>query len=370
MSEKGWVRMLKPIDKRFQVSPFMVLYLVSSVQIGIGVLSFPASLMDADHDGWVAVLVAGLMVHIIIWILYKLIQNGKGDLVTLHHQAFGKWLGNIVSLGNMFYFIIIAITVLRSYIEVVQVWIFPDLAPWSLALAFILLTYYVITGGFRTVAGISFFSLILPAYLALTFFFPLKFARWENLLPVLNVDIKPLLTASMHMSLSYLGFSILLVFYPFVKDGEKTQKWAHFGTLITTTFYVFIEIVTIVYYSRNQLKIVTWPTLGLWKIAELPFVERFEFIGIATWLLVILPNITILVWAASRIGKRVFGYKQKYFLVAILIIVFIGCSVYETREKISELNNQVGTIGKFYNFAYIPLLFIIHAIVIKVRKSE
>ncbi|WP_458413579.1 GerAB/ArcD/ProY family transporter [Schinkia sp. CFF1] len=362
--------MLKPIDKRFQVSPFMVLYLVSSVQIGIGVLGFQPLLLDADHDAWVAVLIAGLMVHIIIWMLYKLIQNGKGDLIDIHQQAFGKWLGNIISLGNMFYFIITAITVLRSYIEVVQVWIFPDLAPWSLTLAFILLTYYVVMGGFRTVAGISFFSLILPAYLVLTFFFPLKFAKWLNLWPPFEVDIKPLFTASLQMTLSYLGFSILLVFYPFVKDGEKTQKWAHFGTLITTTLYVFIEIVALVYYSRDQLKIVTWPTLGLWKIAELPFVERFEFIGISTWLLVVLPNITILIWAASRIGKRVFGFKQKYYLVIMLIIVFIACSFYETREKINQLSNQVGTIGKYYNFIYLPLLFIIHSIVIKVRKSK
>ena len=362
--------MLKPIDKRFQVSPFLVFFIITSVQVGVGVLGFQPFLLEAGHDGWITVLLAGLLVHGIIWILYKLIRSGKGDLIDIHHQAFGKWLGNFFSIVVMFYFTFATITVLRSYIEVVQVWIFPDLPTWSLALPFILLVYYVVMGGFRTVVGISFFSVILPAYLVLTFLFPLKFARWESLSPFFDVDIKPLFSASIQMTLSYIGFSTLLVFHPYVKDGVNTQKWAHLGTLATTILYVLIEIVTIIYYSADQLKIVTWPTLGLWKIAELPFVERFEFIGISTWLLVILPNITIYLWAASRIGKRVSGFKQKYFLVIILIIVFIGCIYFEKRESITQLNDILSTMGKYYNFVYIPLLFIIHSILVKVRKTK
>ena len=362
--------MLKPIDKRFQVSPFLVFYIITSVQVGVGVLGFQPFLIDAGHDGWISVIIAGLMIHGVIWILYKLIRNGRGDLIDIHQQAYGKWLGNLLSIGVMFYFIITTITILRSYIEVVQVWIFPDLPTWSLVLPFIMLTFYVVMGGFRTVVGISFFSVILPAYLVLTFLFPLKFARWENLGPFFDVGIQPLFSASLKMTLSYVGFSILLVFHPYVKDGMNTQKWAQLGTLATTLLYLFIEIVSIAYYSPDQFKIVTWPTLGLWKIAELPFVERFEFIGISTWLLVILPNITILLWAASRIGKRVFGYKQKYFLVISLIIVFIGCIFFEKRENINQLKNNVSTIGKYYNFVYIPLLFIIHSISVKVRKSK
>lgn len=362
--------MLKPIDKRFQVSPFLVFFIINSVQVGVGVLGFQPLILEAGHDGWIAVILAALMVHGVIWILYKMIQNGKGDLIDIHHQVFGKWLGNFFSIAVLLYFLITAITVLRSYIEVVQVWIFPDLPTWSLALPFIMLTYYVVMGGFRTVVGISYFSVILPSYLVLSFLFPLKFARWENLMPFFDVGIQPLFSASFKMMLSYIGFSVLLVFHPYVKDGANTQKWAHLGTLATTFLYLLIEIITIIYYSANQLKIITWPTLGLWKIAELPFVERFEFIGISTWLLVILPNITIFLWATSRIGKRVSGFKQKYFLFINLIILFIGCIYFDKRENIIQLNKIVSTIGKYYNFVYIPLLFIIQSIMVKARKSK
>ena len=362
--------MLKPIEKRFQVSSFLVLYLITSVQIGVGVLGFQPILLDAGNDGWLAILLAGLMVHIVIWMLYKLLKNGKGDLIDVHKQAYGKWLGHFFSIVVMFYFIFTAITVLRSYIEVIQVWVFPSLPTWSLVLVFIMLTYYVVMGGFRTVAGISFFSMVLPAYLLLTFLFPIKFAKWENLAPLFTLDILPLFSASMNMTLSYMGFSTLLIFYPFIEKGEKSQKWAHIGTLLTTFVYVFIEVISTIYYSQDLLKEVTWPTLGLWKIVELPFVERFEYIGISSWLIVILPNITLLIWAASRIGKRVFGFQQKYVLVITLLLIFIGCWYFETREEVDQLNTFVSNFGRYYNYIYIPILLIIHTIMIKVRKGK
>lgn len=361
--------MLKPIDKRYQVSPFLVLYLISSVQIGVGVLGFQPFLLDAKSDAWMSIIIAGLLVHSVIWILYKMLQNSKGDFIDIHKQALGKWLGNFFSVVIMIYFITTSLTVMRTYIEIVQVGIFPELTTWSLTLVFLLLTYYIVMGGFRTVAGISFFSIVLPSYLLLTFLFPLEFANWENLLPLLETGVKQIVSASMNMTLSYLGTTTLLLFYPFIENGEKSQKWAHLGTIITTLLYIYVEIVSIVFYNQEQLEEKNWATKDLWKVVEMPFVERFEYIGISSWFIIIIPNIAIMLWAASRIGKRVFGFKQKYFLVLCLIVVFIGSFLFESREEIDRLNSTVSSFGRIYLFLYIPVLFVIHKFMVKVRKE-
>ncbi|WP_102349106.1 GerAB/ArcD/ProY family transporter [Bacillus sp. Marseille-P3661] len=361
--------MLQPIDKRFKIPSFLVLYLISSVQIGVGVLGFQPFIFDAGNDGWIAVILAGLMVHMVIWVIYTLLNKGQRDLIDIHKYVFGKWLGHTMDVLTLFYFLFTSIVVLRSYIEIVQVWVFNDMETWSFALVFMLLTYYIVMGGFRTVTGICFFSLVLPSYLMFTFLYPIEFARWENLLPILETDIMPLFKASLNMTLSYLGFSTLLIFYPFIEEGQKSQKWAHLGTFITTTVYVFIEIISITYYSKLQLKEVNWPTLGLWKIVELPFVERFEYIGISSWLIVILPNIALMMWTASRIAKRVSGFKQKYLLVILLIFLFIGCNFFDTREQINQLSNAVANFGKYFVFGYIPLLLVLQTIIGKVRKG-
>jgi len=361
--------MLQQLDNRFQVSEFLVLYLFSSVQIGIGILGFQPFLLEANSDGWIAIIIAGGMIHVVIFLLYRLLINSNGDLIDIHQQAFGKWIGNIFSIMVMLYFIITSLIVMRTYIEVVQVNIFPQLKTWSLTIVFIVLTYYIVMGGFRTVTGICFFSLVLPAYLLFTFLFPIEFAEWDNILPIFETDIGTIFKASLNMTLSYIGFSTLLVFNPYIKNGRKSQKWAHIGTLITTFVYVFIEIISIIFYSQDQIREMNWPTTGLWKIFEMPFVERFEYIGISSWFIIIIPNIALMIWAASRIGKRVFGYKQKYFLVICLVIIFVGSFFFESREEINTLNNLVAGFGKYYNFIYIPILFTIHYFVQKMRKK-
>lgn len=362
--------MLQPINKGFQVSSFLVLFLISSVQIGVGLLGFQPFLLEAKSDAWMSILLAGFYIHIIIWILYKLLKNSKGDYIDIHQQAFGKWIGNIFSIGVMLYFLFSSLTVMRSYIEVIQVGVFPEITTWSMTIVFLLLVYYIVMGGFRTVTGISFFSIILPAYLLLTFLFPLKFARLENLLPIFETGIKPIFSSSFNMTLSYLGFTTLLVFNPFIENGVKSQKWAHVGTIITTFVYVFIEIISILFYTEEQLRLKSWPTKDLWKIVEMPFVERFEYIGIASWFMVIIPNIALFLWSASRIGKRVFGFKQKYILVICLVAVFIASLFFESREEIDQLNTSLGIFGKYYLFGYIPLLFMIHTIIMKVRNGK
>ncbi|MFP3340053.1 GerAB/ArcD/ProY family transporter, partial [Micrococcus sp. SIMBA_131] len=81
----------------------------------------------AGNDAWISVLVAGLSLNVIIFLIYKIMMKEKGDLISLHHNLFGKWIGGLLSLIAIVYFIAMGITVLRTYIEVVQVWMFPDL---------------------------------------------------------------------------------------------------------------------------------------------------------------------------------------------------------------------------------------------------
>ncbi|MBR8645720.1 GerAB/ArcD/ProY family transporter [[Brevibacterium] frigoritolerans] len=120
-----------------------------------------------------------------------------------------------------------------------------------------------------------------------------------------------IMKACKKMTLNYLGFELILIYYPFIKNREKSQKWAHLGALFTMVVYVVSILVSLAYYHQEQLKDVIWATLTLWKIVDLPFIERFEYIGISVWLFMVLPNVCLGVWAASRTAKRVFGFRQK-----------------------------------------------------------
>lgn len=361
------------VKEHHKISPFLVFYLVHTMQVGVGVMGFQRIVAkEVENDAWISVLIAGLSLHFIIFIMYKILLKENGDIISIHKRLFGKWLGGLLSWILVFYFIAMSITVLRTYIEVVQVWMFPDLNNWVFGFVFLLLVYNCLSGGFKVVAGISFFGVVLPFYLLLTMFFPLYHGHFRDLLPILNHSVSELYAGTKGASLPYLGFSTLLLYFPFIKDPAKSHKWAQGGHFLTVLIYVIVMIATIVFFSPNQLEKTIWATLTTWKIAEMPFVERFEYIGIATWALVILPNICITVWAGGRGIRRLTNVSQRNITIPILllILILIANSLLRERENIDFLNRSISNIGFYMTFVYIPLLYLIQLIVLKVRERS
>lgn len=359
------------IAERFQVSHFLVFYLIHSLQFGVGVLGFQRIVSEkVGRDAWISVIIAGIMVHISLWMIYKILKNSGGNVTTVHRQILGKWIGGGLSACLALYFCLLAITVLRTYIEIVQVWMFPDLDVWVFTSVFLFLVFYIISGGFRVVTGITFFGVILPIYVLFTFLFPLEFSELNNLAPPLNHSLKEMAQSTKSMSLTIIGFEALLVFYPFIKNPDKSKKWAHMGVAFSTVIYTLIMMVSLAYFSEEQLQKNVWATLTIWKIVEMPFVERFEYIGIANWCLIILPNVCLSFWCATRCLKDTFKVNQKIILVIILLGSFMVISLTQTREHINMLNDLVGQTGFYIMFGYIPCLFIINSIFRKVKGRK
>lgn len=362
--------MSQPVPERLQISPFLVLYLIMSMQIGIGVLGYQRIIAKAaGYDAWISVLAAGLSVHLIIWMIYKICGTVEGDIVAANAYVFGSKIGNLISVFFILYLLLFALAVLRTFIEVIQVWMFPELSTFWFSLVFLTLAIYVVFGGFRTVTGIAFFCIVLPSYLLLTFGFALKFADFSNLLPIFDHSLKELVTSAYSMSLTYIGFEIPIFFYPFIKEPQKSQKWAHLGVLLTTIIYTILAIITFTYFSEEQLARSIWATLDMWKIVSMPFVERFEYIGIANWNLIILPNIIIALWASSMILKRAFKLQQKKGVIILAFVCLLAINYFDTRQKINLLNDWTGRIGFGITYLYIPFLFIATMIAKKVKSK-
>lgn len=359
------------IPERFKIPPFLVFYMIISTQIGIGILGYQRLISSiVGQDAWISVLIAGVLLHIILWMIYKIVETVNGDIVTAHVFVAGNTGGKLLSSIFIVYYSMYSLVVVRSFIEVIQVWMFPDISIFWFTVAIMLLCIYIVYGGFRTVVGIAFFGAVLPSYLIFTFSYNIQFAEFQNLFPIWDHSMKDLLLGAYHMSLTYIGFEIVLFFYPFIKEPQKSKKWAHLALLTTTFVYTLLMIITIVYFSEEQLQMKIWATLTMWKMVKLPFAVRFEYIGIATWILVILPNICISIWIASRLLRRIFSIRQKKGVLIIAFIQILVINFLRTRENVDQLNTYTGKAGFIFNFIYIPLLFIWIMIVKKVKKNE
>ena len=171
------------------------------------------------------------------------------------------------------------------------------------------------------------------------------------------------------MTFTIIGFEILYVIYPFVKDKKNAKKHIHLGLFVTTLIYLAVMLVTLMYFSGEQLKKTIWATLSLFSIVKFPFIERFEYIAVCFWMLIILPNLCLFLWAAFRGTRRVVKVSANKFVWVFSFIILLVSLTFKTRTQINTFNDYFGQVAFYIVFVY-PIILYVLAVVKKKFKSR
>lgn len=358
------------VNKRHQVSPYLVFFIVYSSQVGVGILGFQRTIAaKAGYDAWIGVLLAGFFVQVFIWLVYKLLGSAEGDIVDVHSKVFGKIIGSFFSFIIIFYYWLASVSVLLGFIEIIQVWMFPTLPSWILSSLILVSVYYCVSGGFRVVVGISFLSFIFPQIILIVLYiFPLKEAHFTNLLPIMNHSFRDMLDAIKSSMYTLAGTETLLMFYPFIRDPKSSKKYAHLAVLFTTLLYTLSAIVSFTYYSERQLKEIIWPELTLIKIIRLSYLERFEYLYISMYLIIVTALIALLLWCSTRGLKKIFKKKQKNFLIILSLLSVVISQLINEQLK-ETLDKYVTQMNLWIFYGYIPILLIIFTLLKRSKQN-
>ncbi|MEC0226575.1 GerAB/ArcD/ProY family transporter [Paenibacillus alba] len=361
---------MKPsVNARVAVSPFLISLLIHSMQLGVSYLSMANKPIQwAGQDTWIAVLLCGLSIHVVIWMMYGILNRNETDLIQIHHQFFGKWAGGALNFSFIVYFLLGSIYQMRLFIEIIQVWVFPDIEIWSLALALLLLVYYIVAGGFRVIVGICMFSMV-QHLLIFSLVFAMPFFHFNNLLPMLDHSTNHILKAAKEITFPYFGVEMLFFYYMFAKTPRKSQKWAHLGNIITTMFYLIIILSLLLLFKPDQLSTEIWPELSNYKFVRFPFIEHIEFIGASSLIFALFPVLCLNLWASTRVMKFMFKVKQLAALPILLILIFILVCLIPDRNSIEEMRTWLSKIGFYMIYTYIPCLYVIDIVRMKVRRA-
>lgn len=356
-----------------QVSSYFLFFLMHGAQTGLSFLNFQSKIIKgAGNDSWLVLIILGIITQILfLMMLFILKHSSSKDIISFHKDVFGKFFGGTLNVLMAFYFSLASLYVLYSYINILQIWVFSGVATWEFSLIFLILIYYIVSGGFRIITAIAFWGIVIPSFMLLSLFYLIRFSEITYVLPLFNHSITEYLQSAKEAVSLFFGFETVLVFFPFIKDGEKNTKWGHVALIYTTILYTVIAFVTFIYFTQGKLKYLTWPTLTMIKIIKFSFLERFEFIFIFTWLLVILPVICIYLWSAIRSLKFTFNkVKPTYFLISILILFHFFNVEYIELRNYYILTDIVTYIGMVFTFVYIPILFIICFIRVKLKNKR
>ncbi|WP_186323889.1 GerAB/ArcD/ProY family transporter [Bacillus thuringiensis] len=120
----------------------------------------------------------------------------QGHILTVHTYVFGKIIGNMLNVVFMLYFLVVSVSVLRTYIEILHVWLYPTASTFILALIFSFLIYYIVSSGFRVITGICVIAIFISfSYMMLCLYCLIQYGHFDNFLSVWNHTISDLFSA-------------------------------------------------------------------------------------------------------------------------------------------------------------------------------
>lgn len=342
-----------------QLPNYLILFLIHSNQVGVGILGFQRIIAkEAGHDAWIAVILGGLLAHITMFVIVRTLRRyPSADIYGIQFDLYGKYLGSLFNWIYILYFMWSATIVLRTYIEIIQTWVFPETSTWAFSAVFLLMVMYTVFGGIRVIAGYTFITVCLTIFLLGTVYFPLQYTKEVYLYPIFSNSLEELWKGALAMSLTLSGFEILYVLYPFAKEKARIGKFAQSALLFTNVLYLIFMLVAQVFFSHDQLMKTIWASLTMEKMVHFSFLERFEYIAISVWLFVIMPNLMLFSWCASRGVKRMYGWNQRKILIIMLLVVFIASLIPDTRQQVDKMNDLFSKASRYLVFLYPYLLY-------------
>ncbi|UHA73815.1 GerAB/ArcD/ProY family transporter [Paenibacillus sp. 481] len=343
------------------IHPSLTIPLMIVSQITIGMLAYQKYVYkEAGHDAWISVIIVGVCAHLSIFFILKMLKRFQyADLHTIHQQLFGKWVGGLLNVMMVCYWIIVSIYVLRNYIEVLQIWIFPELSVGLYSIIFLMLIGYGLVGGLRVIASISLIHLLLVGWMILLLYFPIKEADWRQLLPILEASPRELFNGVLAMGATVGGFDVIFYTSTYMKDKHEIGKYAHAGMFLVNLLYLVVMVISLGYYTPYQLENNSWGTLTLFKIVHFSFLERFEYILIMLWFIVVLANLMIWSWLITSSINKTFNFKRKHVYVMLMIVLFTASEWIQTGDELAVLSTWLGYLANVVSFIYPAVLLIV-----------
>lgn len=366
------------MKNKLQINPtqtfnaHLLFFIISSTQIGVGIHGFQSIIYkDAKQDAWISIIISFIAAHFVIFIIFKTLElYESNDIYGVNLDLFGKYLGNLINLTYIVYCGLVFFAIIKNYSDVINTWVFPSLSPSFITITLLITVSYAFTGGLRVIIGVCFLSFFLSLWILIVLLFPIEYSNINYLLPVLDNDFISILKGAYSMTLTIVGFEIINVLYPYIKEKNKAQKYVHFGLLLTLAIYLFVMLVTLTFFSGEQLEKSIWATLSLFSIVRLPFLERIELITVCYWMMIILPNLCFFVWSAYRGVSRIINITDKKFIFIFSLLIFIGSLLVKTRIDVHTFNNYIGNYGFYIVFVYPFFLYLIALLKKKAFKRQ
>ncbi|TWE08332.1 spore germination protein KB [Neobacillus bataviensis] len=297
--------------KAYQLFVLVVLFeMGSAILVGLGA--------EAKQDAWMSILLGlggGLAVFLIYYQLYKYYQDMP--LTSYVQKITGKWIGRIIGVSYIIYFLYSASRVLRDFGELLTSTIYTTTPLIVINCLMIFTIIYGIHKGFEVIARVGELFFIVVYMMAIVGFCLIMFSGLihpENLRPVLENGWKPVLKTFLLETINF-PFGEMIVFtmvLPYLNDAKKA-KWVCMGGMVLSGINITITaVINVAALGTDLFTRAPFPLLStISKIQLANFIERLDVLFMLYLVIGGFFKISIFFYAAVAGTADIFGFKNQ-----------------------------------------------------------
>lgn len=360
------------VKKSIKIRAFYLIFLIAGTQLGVGIMGAPRYIFSfARQDSWISILIAFLaMIVTVLVMFYILEQYESADIFGIQVDLFGNFIGKTLGTIYIIYFAGLLISVLLTYIQVVQIFLYPTFRPYLIGLLLFALIIYCVFGGIRAITGAAFIFFLFSQPMLFLLGEPIAKMDLKHFLPIFQASPQDILQGAKATTYSLTGFELLFLLYPFIDNKEKAKLPAILGVSYSALVLLSTTVILTGYFSLEYIQDIEWSLLTLFKSASFTFLERIDYFIITQWIFVVLPNNILLMWAITYGLKRLFNIKQRHSVIVSSAIFLVIVSLVKYNTHILKFTNFMANISFWIIFVYPFFLMICVMIKKQWRKRK
>jgi len=339
--------------EKARISGLQLFLLILGFLFGSTVILNPAT--GARNDGWLAILIGGTGGTLLI-LLYASISllNPSKTLVDILRDRLGRFIGNIISVFYIWYFIHLASLVLRNFGSFIISTTYPQTPLEVLLIVFILVIMYSLNSGIEVMGRVA--EIIVPAVPVIAVIISLGILTTHDFtafLPILGNGIRPVLKASFNLLTFPYGEAVaFLMIFPYLNRRENLKKVSILSALSSVVLFLFIFFRDIIVLGSHFIHSATFvPHLTSVLIPSINLEPLFDVnLSIGGGV-----KVVVCMYAATNAINQILGAGdyRKFVTPVALFCVVLAIWVY---ENVFEMFHWAEKIWPYYS---IPFQFVI-----------
>ena len=344
-----------------------MVFVVSS-QIGLGIWTISADLVkETGHDGWIPLILAGLMMtlcSVIVMLLLKRYHNQT--VLEISRHLFGRIAGTGINIILLLYLICFVAFEVRAFTEFVSILFMPLTPPLFLSCFLILPTVYLTWNGLKAVCKFSQVIFLFLAFIILVAVLLRGQLHVTFLMPVGTAGFSKIFKSMAITTFIYLGPELIPFIYPNIIDKKHALKWATTANLITTFFYTSVCLISIGLFGETLLANLKLSLFDVSRFHQIGIIQRMDFIFLILWLPFLESALRIYFFTAYTTFDGILNLKRKGWIY----LLFIGLVILLSR--IPRDFNQLFDYSKILSYwggGIILLLILFYILSFLIRKG-